>query len=203
MHKKNVCHRDLKPSNLLIGFDYELKLADFGFTEMPAKGLFSDFKGTPGFISPECYIYSDNKSEAEPFDGKSADLFAVGVLLLVMLTGKNNGIMTDAWNPIDDTNYNYLTHDNYDLNKFWFKYDSKNLVPDACRLIIQKLVVPRVISRWSMDKVIKNEWVRQSPVSTAVVQNELEQIERKIIGAAIAQDKYTKDRKARKTVRRR
>ena len=31
-HEKKVIHRDIKPENLLLGFFWELKIADFGWS---------------------------------------------------------------------------------------------------------------------------------------------------------------------------
>jgi serine/threonine protein kinase len=69
-----------------------LKLADFGFSEKPDfKGRFFGRKGTPGYISMEC----DNASSKSSYDGKAADMFAVGATLFVMLSGSQAGIRTD------------------------------------------------------------------------------------------------------------
>ena len=32
LHRKHVIHRDIKPENLLLGFDGELKIGDFGWS---------------------------------------------------------------------------------------------------------------------------------------------------------------------------
>lgn len=37
MHKVNLSHRDLKPENLLFNDKFELKIADFGYSEFMNK----------------------------------------------------------------------------------------------------------------------------------------------------------------------
>jgi len=32
LHKRNVIHRDIKPENLLLGYNGELKIGDFGWS---------------------------------------------------------------------------------------------------------------------------------------------------------------------------
>jgi serine/threonine protein kinase len=52
MHEKNIAHRDLKLSNILITDNYDLKLADFGFSKDYDEGFFISFCGTPLSMAP-------------------------------------------------------------------------------------------------------------------------------------------------------
>lgn len=38
MHKYNLVHWDIKPENLLLGSNFELKIADFGFATLVNQG---------------------------------------------------------------------------------------------------------------------------------------------------------------------
>ena len=81
LHKEKITHRDLKLENVL--FDQEngvVKIIDFGFSVKGDRKL--PFQcGTPHYMSPELAL------KKEHF-GHPADIWALGVILFVMLTGK-------------------------------------------------------------------------------------------------------------------
>ena len=56
-HAYGVAHRDVKPDNILIGADYDLKLADFGcaspLTGWDGSGTMRGLAGTPEYCAPE------------------------------------------------------------------------------------------------------------------------------------------------------
>ena len=83
-HARRVVHRDLKPRNVLLDADGNPFLADFGLAKlMDAGGLTHsgvEMIGTPHYMSPE-------QAKGLPVDGR-ADLYALGVMLYQMLTGR-------------------------------------------------------------------------------------------------------------------
>jgi serine/threonine protein kinase len=85
IHKNGVVHRDLKPENIMLGPDDSVKLIDFGIaSQLGAKRLtyagFTQALGSPDYISPE-------QVKGKRGDARS-DLYAVGVMLYEMLSGK-------------------------------------------------------------------------------------------------------------------
>ena len=85
IHKQGVVHRDLKPENIMVDDGDNLKLIDFGIASKEgAKRLtyagFTQALGTPNYISPE-------QVKGKRGDGRS-DLYALGVMLYEMLTGR-------------------------------------------------------------------------------------------------------------------
>jgi serine/threonine protein phosphatase PrpC len=90
LHRQGVIHRDIKPANLHLGNDGVLRVLDLGValsgSEPEAMRLLH--AGTPSFINPEQFGYSvHGDTEPKPADAGS-DLYAVGVTLYQMLTGK-------------------------------------------------------------------------------------------------------------------
>jgi serine/threonine-protein kinase len=85
IHKNGVVHRDLKPENIMLDPDDGIKLIDFGIaSQAGAKRLtyagFTQALGSPDYISPE-------QVRGKRGDARS-DLYAVGVMLYEMLSGK-------------------------------------------------------------------------------------------------------------------
>ena len=85
IHAHGVAHRDLKPENIMVDENDNIKLIDFGIAaKAGARRLtFSNLSqtlGTPDYISPE-------QVKGKRGDARS-DLYAVGVMLYEMLTGR-------------------------------------------------------------------------------------------------------------------
>jgi serine/threonine protein kinase len=82
-HKLGVVHRDLKPQNIMIDREGNARIMDFGIARsLKAKGITDGgiIIGTPEYMSPE-------QVEGKEIDER-ADIYALGVILFEMLTGK-------------------------------------------------------------------------------------------------------------------
>jgi serine/threonine-protein kinase len=85
IQRNGVVHRDLKPENIMLDDHDRIKLIDFGIAGQDgARRLtfarLSQVMGTPDYISPE-------QVKGKRGDGRS-DIYALGVMLYEMLTGK-------------------------------------------------------------------------------------------------------------------
>ncbi|KAL5970104.1 Serine/threonine-protein kinase GRIK1 [Taenia solium] len=86
VHSIGVIHRDIKPENMMIDNNNEIQLIDFGSSlvfESRDNDKVRGTIGTPAFLAPECV-----QDTGEAYSGKKADIWAVGMTLALMLTGK-------------------------------------------------------------------------------------------------------------------
>ena len=79
----HLVHRDISPQNVLVGFEGEVKLIDFGIAKAAGKASKTQagiLKGKFGYMSPE-------QVRGLPIDRRS-DIFSVGIVLYELLTGE-------------------------------------------------------------------------------------------------------------------
>jgi len=83
-HMANVVHRDLKLENLLLSKDKNILITDFGLGRTfdgSTKDYMTTFCGTPNYAAIELI-------SGIPYIGVKSDIWALGVILYVMMTGK-------------------------------------------------------------------------------------------------------------------
>ena len=79
----NIIHRDISPHNIMVSYNGEVKIMDFGI----AKAASRSTKTRVGTVKGKCAYMSPEQARGKPLDGRS-DLFALGVCLWEMLSGK-------------------------------------------------------------------------------------------------------------------
>lgn len=77
LHTKGISHRDMKPDNIMLDNEFNLKIADFGFSSRAASN--QSFKGTRSYMAPEILI-------GAKYYGSMVDIFAAGIILFIMVT---------------------------------------------------------------------------------------------------------------------
>lgn len=79
----NIVHRDIKPANILIDKDDNVKLTDFGISEIISDSGFINHKlGTTKFQPPEVF-------EGGQVWARGLDIWAMGVTLFIFLEGRH------------------------------------------------------------------------------------------------------------------
>jgi calcium-dependent protein kinase len=141
IHNKNIVHRDIKPENILFSDDgtlSTLKIIDFGLST----GLKNDNKyrvGSPYYMAPE--IIHGN------FCCKT-DVWSVGVILYVMLTGNF---------PFHAKKYEEVFEKI--LNK---PFEIEHLKNSKCSTqaidLISKLLIKNKEERFSIEEALSHEW---------------------------------------------
>lgn len=101
LHEIGIMHRDIKPANILVDKEGNLKLTDYGLSELKknvsVQGLFSK-KGSLNFMAPEIFLPSTHELSF------GVDWYALGVLIFDIIKER---LPIDGDTP-EETVYNIL-----------------------------------------------------------------------------------------------
>jgi serine/threonine protein kinase len=105
LHARGIAHRDIKPENILLrteNSDVDVLLTDFGLAKGKAVGPHGckTFCGTPQYLAPEVMECQNGDGvTVGGYDGAAADMWSVGVVLFVLLSGTQpaNSRVENKW----------------------------------------------------------------------------------------------------------
>ncbi|KAI1910241.1 Serine/threonine-protein kinase [Ophidiomyces ophidiicola] len=138
-HKNNIVHRDLKIENILISKTGDIKIIDFGLSNLfSPKGQLKTFCGSLYFAAPELL-------QARQYTGPEVDVWSFGIVLYVLVCGKV---------PFDDQSMPQL---HAKIKKGIVEYP-QGLSSD-CRHIISRMLVTDPKQRASLSEIINHPWM--------------------------------------------
>ncbi|CAM9958090.1 unnamed protein product, partial [Phaeothamnion confervicola] len=152
LHGKDIVHRDLKPENILLVSredDVDVKITDFGLAKRANKDGLKTFCGTPQYFAPEVLRRRNTVQGAGRY-GKEADMWSLGVILYILLSGTH---------PFhDDTLFEQI-------QGAFYNFDGPEwaAVSDCGRDLVAKLLVIDPQRRLSAEQALAHPFVAARP----------------------------------------
>lgn len=138
-HKNNVVHRDLKIENIMINQKGDIKIIDFGLSNLYSpRSLLKTYCGSLYFAAPELL-------SAKPYTGPEVDVWSFGVVLYVLVCGKV---------PFDDPVVSVL-HEK--IKRGHVEYPS--FISKECVSLLSRMLVVDPSKRASLHEVIQHPWM--------------------------------------------
>ena len=137
LHSLHICHHDLKLQNILVDFDNNIRIIDFGLSMyVEEKGTIVGTCGSPRYAAPELF-------EGIPHNEK-VDIWSMGVILYRMLFGAF---------PFDDKVTQTM------INKIL--NDEVNIPQDAdknLQALLRGMLEKNPEKRFSIEEIEQNPW---------------------------------------------
>eukprot|EP01102_Stenamoeba_stenopodia_P005408 TRINITY_DN1603_c0_g2_i2.p1 TRINITY_DN1603_c0_g2~~TRINITY_DN1603_c0_g2_i2.p1 ORF type:complete len:896 (-),score=157.89 TRINITY_DN1603_c0_g2_i2:169-2856(-) len=143
LHDNGIVHRDLKPENVLCATKdgLEVKIADFGLSKIMRNEKLQTCCGTPNYAAPEllaCEGY-----------GETVDMWSVGVMLYVLLSGCL---------PFFGDTHNELFKRIME-GTFYFPTAQWGHISDAAKSLVAGLLTVDPRRRMTADSALRHPWL--------------------------------------------
>ncbi|KAF2862860.1 Pkinase-domain-containing protein, partial [Piedraia hortae CBS 480.64] len=140
-HRNSIVHRDLKIENILISKNGDIKIIDFGLSNLfSPKGLLKTFCGSLYFAAPELL-------QARQYTGPEVDVWSFGIVLYVLVCGKV---------PFDDQSMPQL---HAKIKRGYVEYPPW-LSPE-CKGLIGRALTTNPQERATMHEILNHPWMNK------------------------------------------
>ncbi|PHH75029.1 hypothetical protein CDD80_2675 [Ophiocordyceps camponoti-rufipedis] len=137
-HRHKIVHRDLKPENLLLDDHLNVKIADFGLSNIMTDGNFLKTScGSPNYAAPEVI-------GGKLYAGPEVDVWSCGVILYVLLVGRL---------PFDDEHipslFAKIARGTYSIPPW---------MPAGAASLIKRMLVVNPVQRATIEEIRQDPW---------------------------------------------
>ncbi|KAF9164408.1 serine/threonine-protein kinase KIN2, partial [Mortierella sp. AD010] len=141
-HRNSIVHRDLKIENILISKSGNIKIIDFGLSNLYSpRSHLSTFCGSLYFAAPELL-------NAKVYTGPEVDVWSFGIVLYVLVCGKV---------PFDDQSMPAL---HAKIKRGFVEYPA--WLSNDCRHLLSRMLVTVPSQRATMAEVLAHPWMNKS-----------------------------------------
>ena len=148
LHKIGIYHLDLKTENIVFDKDYNPKICDFGLAS-DNSGKLNDYSGTKRFKPPQFF-------EKKEYSGEKADIFYLGSLLFIIVTGQfcfqSARRKNDLYNLIINNEQNEY------LNILSGQIIMLNDLSQKFKNLFLKMISYEEENRPSIEDILKDKW---------------------------------------------
>ncbi|HEY5600331.1 MAG TPA: serine/threonine-protein kinase, partial [Candidatus Manganitrophaceae bacterium] len=176
----SLVHRDISPQNILISYDGEVKLVDFGI----AKAALQETETRTGILKGKLAYMSPEQAWGKPIDHRS-DLFSLGIVLYECVTGKRLFKGDSEINTLER-----VREAKFDPPR---QYNAQ--VTPQVESVLVKALAKEVQGRYPSAAQMQGDLERALSKSLSEIQSDLAQTLRKLFTEDIAKDE-TRMRKA-------
>ncbi|KAG5985557.1 Protein kinase [Claviceps pusilla] len=137
-HRHKIVHRDLKPENLLLDDNLNVKIADFGLSNIMTDGNFLKTScGSPNYAAPEVI-------GGKLYAGPEVDVWSCGIILYVLLVGRL---------PFDDEHipslFAKIARGTYSIPQW---------MPSGAANLIKRMLVVNPVQRATIEEIRQDPW---------------------------------------------
>jgi carbon catabolite-derepressing protein kinase len=140
-HRHKIVHRDLKPENLLVDANMNVKIADFGLSNIMTDGNFLKTScGSPNYAAPEVI-------GGKLYAGPEVDVWSCGVILYVFLVGRlpfDDDFIPALFKKIQAGNFHVPSN-----------------LPAGAVNLIKKCLKVHPVERISIPEIREDEWFQK------------------------------------------
>jgi len=164
-HANLIVHRDLKPENLLLDGDGNIKISDFGLSNVIEPGkLLDSFCGSPLYAAPEILL-------AERYIGPPVDVWSMGVILYALLCGHL------PWCGETQSEISY--------NSIRGIYEEPDTLSQGVKDLIRNMLNPSPRERITIEEIRMHPWINEGfsepPPSLLVIRQPVFEVREEIL----------------------
>ena len=165
IHSQNIVHRDIKLENIIIDFNNNVKICDFGIGKIlkHSDELINEKCGTPMYMAPEIILSNNSKA----YKGFPIDIWASGITLYIMLTGSLPYNISDK--SKEEFSLKKMKKKNHtDLQFQIINFNLKKIkkISDEANNLLSGLLNKNPDKRLTCDEILNHPWLQDNNLNS-------------------------------------